>query len=135
MRLYLDIDGVLLHQDGRVPEGAMEFLAWAVVHFECHWLTTHCKGDSMTALRYLGRHYPAEAMPSFEQIQATDWDAMKTEGIDFSQPFFWMEDQPFQAEMATLNQHGCSDSLIHIDLRREGELQRVKSKMIDRIQS
>ncbi|MFN8398036.1 MAG: hypothetical protein U0176_25695 [Bacteroidia bacterium] len=126
MRLYLDIDGVLLDRKGQVPEGALDFIHWATTHFECYWLTTHCKGDASTAVRYLARHYPAEAMPLFQQVKATNWDAMKTEGIDFEHPFLWLEDNPFQAELVELKARGWKDSIVIVDLKQPDELGRVR---------
>ncbi len=40
MKLYLDIDGVLLTRNGSLANHAREFLEWAIENFECYWLTT-----------------------------------------------------------------------------------------------
>ncbi len=125
IKLYLDIDGVLLHKNGSIPEGAQEFLGIVVSHFKCHWLTTHCKGDSKTALKYLMRYYPSEYEEIFANIRPTNWDAMKTEGIDFSSEFYWIDDQPFESEQRTLQVMGVSDSLIVVNLSNPNELTRV----------
>jgi hypothetical protein len=52
--LYLDIDGVLLTtKHTQAAPGVDEFVEFITQHFTCYWLTTHCKGDSAPALRYL----------------------------------------------------------------------------------
>ena len=51
MKLYLDIDGVLLHpKEDKAAEHAAELIEYITSEFDCYWLTTHCKGDS-------GPHY------------------------------------------------------------------------------
>jgi hypothetical protein len=125
IKLYLDIDGVLLHKNGSIPAGAPEFLGFVVSHFECHWLTTHCKGDSKSAVKYLMRYYPSEYEKILASIRPTTWDAMKTEGIDFSSVFYWIDDHPFESEQRTLRVKGVSDSLIVVNLSDPNELNRV----------
>jgi hypothetical protein len=50
IKLYLDIDGVLLDYDsGGIANGAVELLEYITKEFDCYWLTTHCKGGQ--------RHY------------------------------------------------------------------------------
>ena len=45
MKLYIDIDGVLLKLRDPHPAGyAKEFISYIVEHFDCYWLATHCKG-------------------------------------------------------------------------------------------
>ncbi len=64
VRLYIDVDGVLLKPvfgDARIPlqrmaEDVAEFLEWAVKHFDCHWLTAWAiNGD--------GRHLKVRLIP------------------------------------------------------------------------
>ncbi len=68
MRLYLDIDGVILGKGGKLPEHLEEFLTWVTANFEVYWLTTHCKGDARTALRYLSSYYPPHLLALVECI-------------------------------------------------------------------
>ena len=130
--MYLDIDGVLLGKRGTIPDDLEDFLRFAKANFECYWLTTHCKGDSRTALRYLEPYFAEEVMTLLADIRPTHWDAMKTEGIDFDVPFVWLDDQPFEAEKRMLELKGSISSLIVVDLRRSGELRRVKAMLISR---
>ncbi|RZK25055.1 MAG: hypothetical protein EOO63_16565, partial [Hymenobacter sp.] len=116
-KLYLDIDGVLLTAKHTRPAPDVEaFVAFVTQHFECYWLTTHCKGDSATALRYLAAHLPLSTLAHLGVVQPTSWDALKTEAIDLSTDFYWLEDQPFQAEIACLKAAGVADRLLVVDL-------------------
>jgi len=114
-KLYLDIDGTLIRR-GAPAEGVAEFLAFATEHFDCYWLSTHCQGDAKAVFLYLVGKLPEEAVPSLGKIKATSWDTMKTEAIDFSEPFFWLDDNLFDAERQVLVEHGALDRHIRIDL-------------------
>ncbi len=115
MRLYLDIDGTLIRR-GVPAEGVSEFLAFATERFDCYWLSTHCQGDAKAVFLYLVGKLPEEAVPYLGKIKATSWDTMKTEAIDFSLPFFWLDDNLFDAERRVLGEHGALDCHIRIDL-------------------
>ena len=126
MKIYLDIDGVLLDYDnGGVADGAVELIENIVKEFDCYWLTTHCKGDPMTAVRYLQEYFPDDTVELFKKVKATDWTDLKTEGIDFDSNFIWLDDYPFQAEMEVLENFGASESLLRVNLKNEGELSRI----------
>lgn len=130
MKLYLDIDGVLLDYDsGGVAEGAVELIEYITKEFDCYWLTTHCKGDSSTAVQYLREYFPDDTMDLLKKVKATDWTDLKTEGIDFDSHFIWLDDYPFQAEMEVLKNFGASDSLMKINLKNKGELSLILSHL------
>jgi hypothetical protein len=114
-KLYLDIDGTLMRR-GVPAEGVAEFLAFATEHFDCYWLSTHCQGDAKVVFLYLVGKLPEEAAPYLGKIKATSWDTMKTEAIDFSLPFFWLDDHLFDAERLVLGEHDALDRHIKIDL-------------------
>lgn len=123
--LYLDIDGVLLTKHQQIPEGAGEFIDFALTHFDCYWLTTHCKGSAQTALRYLAAFYPADIVAQLRAVKPTDWDALKTDGINLKHPFFWVDDYPFEAEKNVLRAHGQLTNLLVCDLKQHNELFRI----------
>lgn len=125
-KLYIDIDGVLLTKQQQLPEGTVRFVEWIVQHFECYWLTTHCRANVNNAIVYLSRFYDTETIDLLKTIQPTNWETLKTEAIDFSQPFFWLEDYPFEAEMRILEENHAMSSLIKVDLNQDRELERVK---------
>lgn len=115
--LYLDIDGVLLTKQGAVALHLVDFLDFATRNFNCYWLTTHCKGDAATAVFHLSDRVPSEALPFLEKIKPTYWELWKTEGIDFSQDFFWLDDYAFDGEKNALRDRQTLDKLITVDLR------------------
>lgn len=125
-KLYIDIDGVLLHtKNVRVAEYAEEFIDYITTHFDCYWLTTHCKGDAATAIQYLSQYLPPNILGKIRCIQPTDWGALKTDAINFNDDFYWLDDYPFRAEVNVLKQHACEDRCIVVNLNREGELKRI----------
>jgi hypothetical protein len=117
MNIYLDIDGVLITKDGGPAHGVLEFLKYITDNHQACWLTTHCRGDAETAVRYLQDKLPAEAMPFLRKIKATSWQTLKTEAIDFSQDFRWLDDYAMQAELDVLAKNKAKDRLMMIDLR------------------
>lgn len=126
MKIYLDIDGVLLDYDnGGVADGAIALIEYITKEFDCYWLTTHCKGDSSIAVRYLQEYFPHDTIELLKKVKATDWTDLKTEGIDFDSSFIWLDDYPFQAEIEVLKNFGASESLLKINLKKEGELSRI----------
>ena len=55
-------------------------------------------------------------------IKPTIWGALKTDAIDFSSEFIWLDDYIMNAELAVLavlKENGCADSVYRIDLERE----------------
>lgn len=128
--LYLDIDGVLLTPRHPAPPAGIEpLLDVALSHFSCYWLTTHCKGDAAPALRYLASYYSAAWLARLATVRPTTWDTLKTEGIDFTQPFYWLDDAPFEAEKAVLRRAGCLSRLLEVNLRRPMEIDRLRLRL------
>ena len=141
MKLYIDIDGVLLNYDSDSrAENAIELIDYITTEFDCYWLTTHCKRDADPAIAYLSRYFPKETMQKLAKIKPICWDDLKTEGIDFDSNFIWLDGYPSQAEEIVLRNFGASESLIKVNLKNDGELLRVlgilkdiKKKKRDRI--
>lgn len=115
--LYLDIDGVILKKDGTPAENLTLFLEYATKNFTCYWLTTHCDGDATKPFLYLVGRIPQEAVPFLEKIQPTKWRLWKTEAIDFSKDFLWLDDTQFEGEKNALVEKGALDKFIIIDLK------------------
>jgi len=122
MIIYLDIDGVLIHESlqkyQQVADGAVEFLKDITDNHDCCWLTTHCKGDTIHTLEYLGARLPEEAMQYAKLLKPTNWNTWKTEAIDFSKDFRWIDDDVFEAELKDLRDNNCEDKLIKVDLNK-----------------
>ncbi len=83
-RVYIDIDGVLLTKRKiRVPENGNAFLLYLINNIDCYWLTTHWKGYASTAIKYMSQYYDKEIIKELVTVQATNWDALKTEMYRF----------------------------------------------------
>ena len=125
-KLYLDIDGVLLTTKNTQPaEYANEFINYITEHFDCYWLTTHCKGDTANALQYLSKYFLSAIIDKIRCIKPTNWDTLKTEAINMSEQFVWLDDRPFLAEIEILKIHNCENKLIIVDLNNPNELKRI----------
>ena len=125
-KLYLDIDGVLLTAKQTKPaENVVQFINCVTSNFDCYWLTTHCKGSEKTALNYLEKHFDDTTLYKMKNIKPTNWTTLKTEGIDFTSDFFWLEDFPFQSEINILENKKLKERLITVDLNRPDELLRI----------
>ena len=136
-KLYLDIDGVLVTAKHTQAEpGVDEFIDFITQHFDCYWLTTHCKGNSPLAIRYLARFLPPATLEKLRQaVQPTNWDTLKTEAIDLASDFYWLDDQPFQSEIAYLQAHGVANGLIIVNLSNAEELLRLQQLLSSRIRT
>ncbi len=117
MNIYLDVNGVLLEQNLTPAIGVTAFLERALAKGNVYWLTSHCKGDTTPVLAYLERMLPPEAYELTKQIKPTNWDVLKTDGIDFSEDFLWFDDNLFESEKRVLAKHGCEGKFVLIDLK------------------
>ena len=129
MKVYLDIDGVLLTRDRKIPEYGEEFVSYLISHHEVFWLTTHCRGGVNGAINYLSQFYSGIPLAYLKQVAQTDWMDLKTEAIDFNSRFIWLDDCPFESEKRVLNKYNRIDALMLVDLKRENELREVKMKI------
>lgn len=125
-KLYIDIDGVLLKGREDTPvDNVHELISFAVSNFDCHWLTTHCKGDPQPAIDYLSEYLAEEDIELLKKVKPTDWRTLKTEAIDFSSDFCWIDDYVLHAEEEILFANGKEDSLILFDHSKKDEVDRV----------
>lgn len=84
MRVYLDVDGVLLGEvHGRVAlaRHAAEFIDFLTLRYEVYWLTTHCRGEAQPVLNYLSRYAPSEFLARLAPIKPTLFHVLKTEAL------------------------------------------------------
>lgn len=119
MNIYLDIDGVLLANDLQMANHAAEFVEYMVKTYPVYWLTTHCKGDAVFTVRFLERFFDPKTIEIMKMIKPTNWETLKTEAIDFAQPFLWFDDYLFQQEIEILKQKDCFNSWIQVDLGKD----------------
>lgn len=134
IKIYLDIDGVLLTTKQVKPaEHAVDFLNFVINNFDCYWLSTHCKGNKQIAINYLSRFFDSTVIQQIEIIKPTNWETLKTEAIDFTSSFFWIDDYPFNSEINILKKHDFIDRLIIVDLKQNDELIRIINLLKNRI--
>lgn len=122
MKIYLDIDGVLIKSDGTPTPHVYEFLSHCVASHECFWLTTHCRfNDPENAVSYLSDKLSSECLPLLKQIKGTQWDILKTDAIDFSSDFLWFDDYLMQSEEKVLGENNAREKHILIELKKNPE--------------
>lgn len=138
IKVYIDIDGVLLRTGKNGPELIPQFrrvIRYLFANFDCYWLTTHVRhgSGSAGAVAKLAPHLrKARIDPTIlDGIEPAEWETLKTEAIDFSRPFIWLDDDPLPTERQILEESGCADSLVDINWRRRAT--RLTVRRIKRI--
>lgn len=119
MNIYLDIDGVLLANENNAANYADEFLQAVLAAYpdSTYWLTTHnWRGENRTK-EVLAPHLKPETVPLLDKIKPSVWNEMKTDGINFSEKFIWLDDL-WEDELTVLEQHNATDNFILIDLKK-----------------
>ena len=144
--LYLDLDGVILRRTGRiefggktgfdVAPGAIKFLAWAVDHFNCYWLTSRSHDGGYNEIERAFRFaiptntIPGEIKGLIRAIRPAPWGTAKVEGIDLSRQFFWLDDNPDDASVDALKEAGLASRLVRVSVdQRSDDLSRVRLRL------
>lgn len=116
MNIYLDIDKTLITKDLRMANHLKDFLIKALKKHNVYWLTTHCKGDATYIIHHLRDIVPNDVMELVKQVKPTNWSYAKTDDIDFSKDFIWLDDYIFENEKKVLRKHYKNSSWIQMDL-------------------
>jgi hypothetical protein len=118
MNIYLDIDGVLLANESHAALYADKLLQTILQKYpdSTYWLSTHCWKGENRATKVVAPHLQPGTIALLGNIKPTVWGEMKTDGIDFTQPFLWLDDDLWPEEEAALNDHDAMDNFILIDL-------------------
>jgi hypothetical protein len=82
-------------------------------------------------LSYLAKYFDLYTIKKLSKINSTNWTTLKTEAIDFSSNFIWLEDYPFNSEKMVLTSKNVFEKLIIIDLNNDNELKKVSQILID----
>ena len=121
MNIYLDIDGTLIHEDLALPKaaaGLADFIHVLRPH-NTFWLTTHCRdGNPELARSILKQYVPEDLHGDIDRIQPTVWDTLKTEGMDWSQDFIWLDNDICEVERRRFATALSAQSFIEINLRQ-----------------
>jgi hypothetical protein len=129
MNFYLDIDGTIITKDQQQAGGLKSFLTYLYKNGEIYWLTTHCKENNITKVfSYLEPILDKESFALIQKIKPTSWQTLKTESIDFSQPFIWFDDYILEAEKIILEKNNALDNWIKINLQKNHTLENYISK-------
>ena len=120
MNIYLDIDGVILGTKSPRRD-IVRLLKYILKHYpdSTYWLTTHCKGEVNRCAEWLEQNdLPKDLVLKLDQtVRTTDWKMLKTEAIDFNQPFVWFDDAPFESERLVLEKNGVLNNCFIMDKR------------------
>lgn len=121
MNIYLDIDGVLLANESNAAPYADELLQAILNQYpdSTYWLTTHNWKGENRGKDVLAPHLKPETTALLDKIKPTVWDELKTDGIDFSKKFLWLDDDLWEDELKELEKHDATGSFVLIDLNKD----------------
>lgn len=119
MNIYLDIDGVLLQKSGIVANHFDDFIEFVVLNHDVFWLTTHCNNGENRAIEHIKRDnkLSEKTIKYLEKIKPTSWQTLKTEAIDFSKDFIWLDDYLMESEASILKENNASEKIILVNLK------------------
>ena len=108
---------------------AKEFIEFCLSNYQCFWLTTHCNdGDPKNLMKMFRSYADSAVMELLKNIKPTQWKTFKSEAIDFSSNFYWIEDQLMSYEIDQLKKNNAFDRWIKIDTRKQpNDLRRALS--------
>jgi len=125
MKIYLDIDGTMIHEEieraGQPAEGLGAFLV-ALRPYDTYWLTTHCmNGDPQYAEKLMKKKVSEEFYADIERIQPTAWSLLKTDALDWNAHFIWFDNDVSSEELKALEQCSENQSLVQVNLKTNPE--------------
>lgn len=130
--IYIDIDGVILTRGATPALHLDKFLEYILNNYSVFWLTSRCRGDSKYTVNYLSQLLLPEIVALLKRIEPTNFRIDKTEAIDFSRKFFWLDDEIFASEANTLIEHDKYDSWVKVNLIENPNqlLHLIKNKLL-----
>lgn len=100
MNIYLDINGTLVRGNGALAFGANEFLQFIAEHWpdSTYWLSTYTWRGKDRAFEIISPLVSPKTRAAIKHFKPANWIDLKTDGIDFSTPFLWYDDNLFPDE-------------------------------------
>lgn len=95
MNLYLDVDGVLIGNEGKLANFAEDFLHFLLTAWpnSTYWLTSYCWNGQNRATDIVSSLIKSsKTRRLIQEIKPAKWHYLKTDGIDFHKPFLWFDD-------------------------------------------
>lgn len=126
MKIYLDVDGTLIHEElseknGQAAAGLADFIV-ALRPYDVYWLTTRCtNGDAANPQNTLKSVLPTELHADIDRIKPTSWQDLKTNAIDFNSDFIWFDNEIYSGEQKKLEECTENQMAIEVDLRNNPE--------------
>lgn len=118
MKIYLDIDEVILTKEGKQMPFLKEFLLYVfnLAGDEVYWLSTHCKdGNTDRVIQHLEGKVEDDVLEVLKIVRGTKWEDLKTEGIDLNSEFLWFDDNIFESEYRVLEELNKDYCLIKVE--------------------
>jgi len=120
--IYLDIDGVILGKrninDHEIilAKYAYRFLKYCTGNFNCFWLSTHSSGGKISeVIKYLVPYADDKVIELVKLIKPPKWQVFKTEAIDFTSDFIWLDDELSWYERKILIENNVLSRWIYIN--------------------
>lgn len=136
MKIYLDIDGTMIHEDlsenlGKAAAGLEDFIIALRPH-DTYWLTTHCtQGDPERAREIMKRVLPEALYSDIDRIKPVYWDTSKTEALDWESDFVWFDNDIADFEWKILERCNDNQSVVQVDLRTNPrQLEEIKRDIL-----
>lgn len=134
MNIYLDISGTLVHGNGGLAFGADDFLQFIAGHWpgSTYWLSTYTWRGKDRAYEVISPLVQPTTRQAIRQFQPANWIDLKTDGIDFTTPFLWFDDNLFPDERLILKHNDALACHRLVNLRTDpnqllDELEYLKS--------
>ena len=121
--IYLDIDGTIISDEpasfGNPALFLDEFLfALNQSDIDVYWLTTHCMdGNLNNVYNYLSKFLTDEQISLTYSFLPTVWSENKTEALDLSTNFLWIDDDIYTEEREFLNKNKLMKNIFEINLK------------------
>ncbi|CCQ74194.1 hypothetical protein [Magnetospira sp. QH-2] len=121
MKMFLDIDGVLLTRQGGLSVGAEIFLRHIVDKHEAYWLSTRTNNGTLDGARKA--FHGLLHINLIERIQPVRWTTLKTEALPFgTENWLWIDDELMFVERQQLEAENALGNFLRINLRKQPDI-------------